>query len=103
MKERSIIYAPFESIKVRHLYRCQRRDSVCPRLILRARPGGQRWTSVRAEQTTTDTVAVGGVGGTDPAGGRDEPSIKMVESFEHRLMFGEDERELNHPSTALRR
>ena len=56
-----------------------------------------------AEQTTTDTVAVGGVGGTDPAGGRDKPSIKMVESFEHRLMFGEDERELNHPSTALRR
>ena len=73
---------------------------MCPRLILRARPGGQRWTSVRAEQTTTDTVAVGG---TNPAGGRDEPSIKMVESFEHRLMFGEDERELNHPSTALRR
>ena len=103
MKERSIIYAPFESIKVRHLYRCQRRDSMCLRLILRARPGGQRWTSVRAKQTTTDTVTIGGVSVTDPAGGRDKPSVKMVESFEHRLMFGEDKRELNHPSTALRR
>ena len=40
---------------------------------------------------------------TNPAGERDEPSIQMVESFKHRLMFGKDERELNHPSTALRR
>ena len=68
-----------------------------------AAPGGQQWTSARAKQTTTDTVAVSNVGSTNPAWGRDEPSIKMVESFEHRLMFGEDERELNHPSTALRR
>ena len=32
-------------------------------MILRVRPGGQQWTSVRAEQTTTDTVGVRGVGG----------------------------------------
>ena len=68
--------------------------------------GAARRTAVDLRPCRTNnngTVAVGGVGGTDPAGGRDEPSIKMVESFEHRLMFGEDERELNHPSTALRR
>ena len=39
---------------------------------------------------------------TDLAGGRDKPSIQMVESFKHRLMFGKDKREQNNPSTALR-
>ena len=40
---------------------------------------------------------------TNPARGEDEPSIQMVKSFEHRLMFVKDKREQNNPSTALRR